>query len=657
MYVDDLERAQVLVEPLLAGEEAFCQSELRLKTADGSYRWVEIIARPFGRVEEGLDGLTGTLRNITAKRLAEEALRENEERYRRIFKNIQDVYFESSMGGIIIEISPSVEHLLGFRRDQLIGRTLATFCDHQELIHEVREQLLQQHKLKDYELDLKQHEGGRIACSINAGLVVDALGKPLKIVGSIRDISERRLAEHEIRKLAYHDTLTGLPNRSLFHDRLNQALAQAQRHDRPLAVLFLDLDRFKDVNDTLGHPSGDQLLKTVAQRLSLCVRQSDTVARFGGDEFVVLLTSVRDEGDAALVAEKILMLLSEPVDIDGQEVFTSSSIGVVMCPHDGVDGDVLLKHADMAMYAAKEKGRNNYQFFSEEMNRSAINRHQLEHKLRRAIEEEQFELYYQPQWDMRTRSMIGVEALLRWTHPEDGPISPARFIPVAEETGLIRPLGEWVLRAACAQVCEWQEMGHPPVRVGVNISGRQFRQPDLVAMIDRILDETGLSPQYLELELTESYLMEDAVATNRTLEFLKVRGIELAIDDFGTGYSSLSYLKNFPIDRIKIDQSFVRDVTSSRDDAAIVEAIIAMANSLDLDVIAEGVETTEQLKFLQNKGCREMQGYFFARPMPASEMSRYLKEHRDRLRLPQRGEDQDFPELFTGFEYPRGSLH
>lgn len=657
VYPDDQPSARDVLAPLFAGEEPFAQCELRLNSSEVSYRWVELVAQPYGRIDQGVAGLTGTIRNITARRLAEEALRENEERFRRIFLNIQDVYFEASVGGIIVEISPSVENLLGYRRDQLVGRMLSILSANKGCIAEVRSRLLEEGQLKDFELLLRRRDGQDVPCSMGVSLVCDESGKPLKLVGSIRDITERKKAEEEIRKLAYHDMLTGLPNRSLFYDRLQQALAQAGRNDRPLSLLFLDLDRFKDVNDTLGHDVGDQLLQAIAERLRGCIRQSDTVARLGGDEFVILLTSVKAARDSAIVAEKILESLSEPVDLGGQAIFTSTSIGVVMFPHDGENAETLLKHADMAMYGAKERGRNNFQFYSEQMNRNAYDRHLLEHRLRQAIEDERFQVYYQPQWDMQTRSLIGLEALVRWFDPEEGMISPACFIPVAEESGLIRPLGEWVLRTACAQVRAWHDEGFPQVRVGVNISGRQFRQPDLVVMIDRVLEETGLPARFLELELTESCLMEDAEATNRILAFLKVRGIELAIDDFGTGYSSLNYLKNFPIDRIKIDQSFVRDITTNSDDAAIVETIIGMARSLDLDVIAEGVETAEQLKFLQSRGCQEMQGYFFARPMPVAEVSAYLADNRARLRLPLRGEERDFPIPFGDFDPRSEALH
>lgn len=630
VYPDDQVFSRMLLDSLNHGEP-LVHGELRLLTRDESYRWVELVARG---VHDGrrLQGWTGTIRNVTAKRLAEEALRENEERYRRIFQNIQDVYFEISLGGTIVEISPSVEQVSGYRRDQLIGRNFEVLSRDPEDLKKIREEIVHLQALKDCELVLRSEAGEEVPCSANARLMIDGNGKPLKIIGSLRDISERRRAENEIRKLAYHDTLTGLPNRSLFLDRLHQALAHAQRANHLLAILFLDLDRFKDVNDTLGHARGDLLLQHVATRLSENVRRCDTVARLGGDEFVVLLTAVKSDRDVSVVAEKILEDLSRSVDLDGQQVFTGCSIGVVLYPHDGADAQTLLKHADMAMYAAKDRGRNTYQFFSEEMNRKAIDRHQLEIKLRHALERNELSLYYQPQWDMRARKLVGVEALLRWETEADGMISPGRFIPVAEETGLIRPIGEWVLKTACAQNRQWQEAGLPHLRVAVNISARQFRQPDLVSMVDRILAETRLDAQYLELELTESYLMEDAQAANRTLEFLKVRGIQLAIDDFGTGYSSLNYLKNFPIDRIKIDQSFVRDVTNNRDDAAIVETIIAMAQSLELDVIAEGVEGADQLQFLSGHNCYEMQGYFFARPMPADEMTLYLADCQARQR-------------------------
>lgn len=561
-----------------------------------------------------------------SRSLAVDAWQDPEQRYRRMSRMIEEVYCEIGMDGLIGEISPSIEPLTGYRRDELLGTAFETLAADTVAWRRLTDELLKHSKTVSHEINLRRQDNAQIPCFIKAELLLDPRDRPLAIIGTLRDLSERRLAEQEILQLAYHDALTGLPNRRLFKDRLEQALAQARRNNALLAILLLDLDHFKDVNETFSHSVGDRLLKIVAKRLSACIRKSDTVARLGGDEFVILLNAVNSDQNVSHVAEKILTDIAETVVIDDSEILTTSSLGVVLFPHDGGEAETLLKHADMAMYEAKEKGRNNYQFFSDEMNRQAIDRHQLEFKLRRALEREELTLNYQPQWDMQARRLVGLEALLRWTTEADGMIPPSRFIPVAEDTGLIRPIGEWVLLTACRQLKAWQQMGFADLRVAVNISARQFRQPDLVSKIDRILAETGLDAQFLELELTESYLMEDAHAAIRTLEFLKVRGIQLAIDDFGTGYSSLNYLKNFPIDRIKIDQSFVRDVTSNHDDAAIVGAIIAMAQSLDLDLVAEGVEGSEQLKFLLGHNCFTMQGYFFARPMPAAEMQLYLQD-------------------------------
>lgn len=627
IYPADRELYATLISPLRERQGSKVTGEVRIVTGTGNYRWVEMTISDLGTLDPpGRRGWAGTIRNITVKQLAEAALKESEERYRRIFQNIQDVYFEVSLDGLVIEISPSIEQLAGYHRDHLIGQNFNSLIADAAESQSLWETILAKGKITDHEIELCDLNGKCVPCSMSAGIDDDDKNKPVKIIGSLRDISDRKQAEKEILQLAYQDVLTGLPNRSLFNDRLEQALARARRHSCLLAILHLDLDWFKDVNDSLGHGSGDCLLQEVALRLSANVRKSDTVARLGGDEFVILLTSINSDRDVSMVAEKILTELAEVVHIDGCEVFTTTSIGVAMFPHDGSDAETLLKHVDLALYEAKEKGRNNYQFFSEEMNRQAVDRHQLEFKLRRALERNEFTLYYQPQWDMQNRRLVGLEALLRWTTVADGMIPPSRFIPVAEDTGLIKLIGEWVLKTACRQLKVWQQMGFNGLRVAVNISARQFRQPDLVSKIDKILAETGLNPQCLELELTESYLMEEPHAAIRTLEFLKVRGIQLAIDDFGTGYSSLNYLKNFPIDRIKIDKSFIRDVTINSDDAAIVEAIIAMGQSLNLDLIAEGIEGSEQLKFLLARKCFEMQGYFFSRPMPAAEMEVYLRD-------------------------------
>src|SRR6185369_9662107 len=440
----------------------------------------------------------------------------------------------------------------------------------------------------------------------------------------IRDISKRKKAEEEIQQLAYYDTLTRLPNRALLYDRMSQAIALANRNRRYVGILFLDLDRFKVINDTLGHVAGDRLLKTVAERLSSSVRESDTVSRLGGDEFIVVLSSLAHDDDITNAAEKILTVISGAIMIDNREIFTTASIGIAIFPNDGTDINILLKNADIAMYQAKDQGRNNFQFFSKEMNVKALEHLMLETSLRRALEREELFLVYQPQLNLNTGEVVGMEALLRWRHPDLGDLLPAEFIPLAEETGLIIPIGEWVLKAACAQNKSWQDSGYLPLRMAVNISGGQFRQQNFVEMVAGILKETGLEAARLELELTESMVMHNASATVTLLCELKTMGVSLSIDDFGTGYSSLSYLKHFPIDRVKIDRSFVRDITSNPDDAAIAAAIIAMSHSLNLKVTAEGVEHQEQLEFLSSRGCDEIQGFLLTPPLSAEGLTLFL---------------------------------
>lgn len=426
--------------------------------------------------------------------------------------------------------------------------------------------------------------------------------------------------------LAYYDTLTGLPNRQLCLDRIKQALNSAHRNKDRMALLFLDLDQFKHVNDTLGHANGDLLLKIVADRLKSCLRENDTVARLGGDEFILLVNSVTNQFEIIKVAEKILKCLDHHLELDGHEVFTTASIGIVIYPEDGQNSDTLLKHADMAMYAAKEKGRNNFQFFSQKMNREALDRREMEMYLRQALQNEELSLSYQPQWNISTGEIVGLEALLRWNHKEKGEVLPARFIPLAEETGLIIPIGKWVLQQVFEQVLLLQKLGIGPILMAINVSGSQTLQPSFLNYIDLLFEQTKLNPQYIEFELTESSIMEDAPQNIFFLQSLKKRGLQIAIDDFGTGYSSLSYLKNFPIDRIKIDKSFVKDIVHSENDAVIVQTIIAMAKSLSLQVIAEGVETREQKELLAENGCEIMQGYYFSWPIDAKELPGFLLE-------------------------------
>lgn len=433
---------------------------------------------------------------------------------------------------------------------------------------------------------------------------------------------------NQIEHIVHYDPLTNLPNRLLFLDRLDQELAHAQRDERMAAVMLVDLDRFKQVNDSFGHPIGDQLLQAVAKRLENHTRAGDTVARMGGDEFGFVLTGMKRSHDAGDFAQKILdSFARDPVSISDSEIFIAASIGISIYPLDGVNTTILVKNTDAALFHAKSEGRNNFQYYAAQMNAMAWQRLALETELRRALEREEFVLYYQPKVDLASGKIIGMEALLRWQSAERGLVEPSEFIALLEETGLILPVGEWVLRTACKQACAWQKIGFPTLRVAVNLSALQFRQPDLADVFLDIFKENGLEPRMgaLEFELTESMLMKNVDLTIATLNKLHEMGVQFAIDDFGTGYSSLSYLKRFPIHSLKIDQSFVRDLSSNADDAAIVAAIIALGHSLGMNVIAEGVETMEQLSYLRKMKCDEMQGYLFSRPVPAAEMTRLLQ--------------------------------
>lgn len=531
-----------------------------------------------------------------------------------------------NLQGTIVNISQAWLQYCGFDSQQIIGNPLGNFlCDQMGV--EIPNESLCGPPLDNFSCRMKKRDGTTSDILLSTFLAEDPDSGAPCIFGYAIDVSSQLRNEEEIHRLAFYDTLTGLPNRTLFLDRLKQSLAQAVREGQQLAILFLDLDRFKIVNDTLGHAIGDKLLTCVAQRLRDCVREGDTVARLGGDEFVILLSSLHEQKQGfAMFAERILATLSRPVKISGRELFTTTSIGIAVFPVDGRTVGTLLQKADLAMYAAKDLGRNTYQFFSAEMNVRAQEKHDLEVKLRRALDNDELHLVYQPILDLQEGEITGIEALLRWEHPELGSVPPARFLPVAEETGLIFPIGDWVLREACRQARQWQQEGLPKMRIAVNLSGRQFTLPNLVDSIERILAETGLDPNLLEIELTESILMEGAEETILTLTDLKVRGINLSIDDFGTGYSSLIYLKHFPIHRIKIAQEFVRDIPGDKDDAAIVEAIIGMGHSLNLQVVAEGVETRAQLEFLRDRQCAEMQGYFFGPPMLPEQLVNMFKE-------------------------------
>jgi diguanylate cyclase (GGDEF)-like protein/PAS domain S-box-containing protein len=581
----------------------------------GERRYIEVNLIPHFDPLGRQVGVFVMINDITGHYLAEQAIRDSEERMRKFAAATSEgIFFHKN--GLLTDVNEALCAIVGYAREEMIGRNTLEFVPaerHQEVADYIRAGLE-----TPYESEVIHSDGRRIP--------VEMVGKTLRVgdeasrLGVLRDITDRRRAEERIAYLAHHDVLTGLPNRTQLVERLDITLALAKRHGNGVAILFLDLDHFKTVNDSLGHAAGDALLKEIATRIRALLREADVVARLGGDEFLIVLPDLESAGDAANVAGKLIAAISGPAMLEGRPVYVSPSIGISIYPRDGANADELVRAADAAMYSAKENGRGNYQFFAPGLARAAHEALIKEAKLREALLRGEFVLHYQPQMNVKDNKLIGIEALIRWRHPELGLLEPGEFVSFAEGRGLIIPIGQWVLAEACKQNRAWQAAGAPAVPVAVNVSAVQFRRGNLVAEVGRILDESGLDGRYLELELTESVLMDQAQAID-TLDGLRNLGVSLAIDDFGTGYSSMSYLKRYPIDKLKIDRSFVTDLLTDPDDVAITRAIINMGQALNLTLIAEGVEKKQQLSLLRDFGCDEYQGYLSSLPLPADEFA------------------------------------
>lgn len=627
--------AQEDIEPLLhrfhrlmrgqAVDRLVHSVEVAIVRRDGGRAIVSVTGVPM-KVGGHIVGAYGVAKDVTDYRRVEKALRESEAKYRLIAEYSSDIIVILDFHGVVRYASPSHETILGIPSKDIEGRSAFDFIhpdDAQRVRREFGE-MMQRNRARQVEFRYRHAQGHYIVAEVHGRPVANHAGKTEAIVVVGRDVSERKRTEETIRHMVYHDALTGLPNRRLFKDRLDREIAQAVEHHGLLGVLFLDLDRFKVVNDTLGHAVGDELLRAIAGRLAECVPLEAVVARMGGDEFTVLLPRLGRVEAAVDVAEAILAELETPFLIDRREFLVTATIGLSICPLDGSDADTLMRNADMAMYSAKDRGRNSYTLYRAAMSSHSVERLTMEQDLRHALEQGELFVHYQPRVDLRTREIVGAEALVRWRHPQYGVIPPTEFIPIAEETGLIVPIGEWVLRSACDQIRVWLAKGYPPVRVSVNLSLRQFVWQDLIGMVHRTLYESEVPAELIELEITEGTIAKDVDATIHTLKALKSMGVHISIDDFGTGYSSLGYLKRFPIDALKIDQSFVRDIVHDPDDAAIAQAVITLAHNLQMKVVAEGVETEEQLAFLERCECDELQGYLISHPVPASVIERLL---------------------------------
>ncbi|MDA8129483.1 MAG: EAL domain-containing protein [Betaproteobacteria bacterium] len=623
IHPDDRARVQQALEAAREHGKPY-GVEHRIVRPDGSER----VVQERGEIAYDADGnavrMVGTVQDITEQKAAELRLYQAA----KVFENTSEGVVITDAARRIVAVNRAFTRITGYSEDEVMGRepSLLQSGRHDAEYYDRMWRAIDSHGRWQGEIWNRRKNGSDYPEWLNISVVRDDAGAIANYIGVFSDITSIKEARDRVEYTAHHDALTGLPNRLLFRDRLEQALVLSRRSGSGVAVLFLDLDRFKVINDTLGHEAGDLLLREVAQRLTGCLRGEDTVARMGGDEFVVIQKGVAQPEDAALLATRMLTEISRPFSLGGHEIVTGLSIGISLYPEDGEDVSTLLKNADAAMYRAKDKGRNGYQFYSNEMTAAGMEHLELESDLRQALVRGELEVYYQPQIDLASGRIVGAEALARWHHPTRGMILPSVFIPLAEESGMIGPIGEWVLINACTDARAWQTAGLPGVRMAVNISGRQIGIDHTVEKVSAALKTSGLAPQFLEIEVTESVVMQDATRAISVLNTLKDMGVTLAIDDFGTGYSSLSYLKHFPLNKLKIDKSFVDGMVDNPDDAAIVMAIIAMAKSLRHTVIAEGVETEAQVERLREYGCDEIQGFFYSPPLPRERFAEFLRK-------------------------------
>ncbi len=622
---------------IVSGETSF--EAAKNACSQGAY---DFLRKPYAT-----DELIITINNaLKEKRLQkqntfmQQQLGESERLHRYIVNTSPDIIYILDPDGHFTFINERIETLLGFSKEEIVGKHYSFLVHHDDMEqakYVFNERRIGTRAAKNIELRLKCKDDGNTRHFSNRTLAIElsAMGmyqskdesskSYMGTYGVARDVTERKVAEETISFQAYHDLLTKLPNRALLNDRLSLAISQAKRDDENLAVMFLDLDRFKNINDSLGHMIGDELLQQVSLRLKDCIREGDTLARFGGDEFTMMLPKLHNaRDDASKLAEKITNTLKQPFIIDGHELYVSASIGIALYPHDGNNIDNLIKHADVAMYHVKGQGKNGYQFYSNEMNIPYVEKLSLDTGIHRALDNNEFNLVYQPQINLRTGEIVGVEALLRWDHPEHGIISPAEFIPFAEESGLIVDIGFWVLKTACAELSRWRIAGLPEIRMAINVSARQLMEQHIVDDILKILKDYDIPGNFIELEITENAIMDDMDSVIRKLQELSSHGITIAIDDFGTGYSSLSYLHKLPIHTLKIDRSFLKECCINKGDNTIINTIVAMAKGLNLNVVAEGVESQAQLEYLREIECSEAQGYLFGKPLPPNIISQLL---------------------------------